>query len=389
MNCPKVRISGALRLGRALAVDGPAPAEARAVVVVMYQLHAMLTGVIPLDLGGMDYLTEVIRGVDLTTANPMLVLVEPGLALISDDTDAGLAAVARLLDHPDPWVRAMLLSMRGAIRENSGDADGMMRDAAAAVAAFRQVGERWGLSTSLAGLADALGKRGDFAGASAALDESIRLVHELNPGDDAGHQRIWLASIRAHTDPAQARADLTAYIGQQHDSSGRDVAFAQLVLSDLARFEGDHAEAGRLLADGLAGLEEAPMVAPQFRAMGLACAAHLAVARGRFDEAAPMITEAIGYAMKAADMPVVARVALATVDLDATTGDPALAAEVLGAADALRGTRDLASLDAERLSRLLREALGETGFAAAYAKGHGRDRQGALALIDPGHTRRR
>ncbi|GAA1756013.1 BTAD domain-containing putative transcriptional regulator [Luedemannella helvata] len=375
--------AGAL-LSRALAVPGDAPAQARAIAAMMHQLHNTMSGIARPDLSRVGEVVALLDGVDLHRAHPLLALVRPALSLVTDDTEAGLAEIDRQLDHPDPWARAMLLTMRSSIQENAGYADGMMRDVTAAVEAFRQVGDRWGMSTALTVLADAKSKRGETDEAAAALEESIRLMRELNPGDDAGHQRIWLASVHAYADPERARAELRAYVAEfPEPSPRRETAFALLILADLARTAGEPAEARQMLDRARVHLDAANLVPPQFQSLLLSTEAHLAMFLGRDDDAAEHISAALRYAVEGNDMPVVAKVGVAAACHYGATGEPALAAEALGAADAVRGTRDLTDCDTERLTRSLRQALGDAAFEAAYAKGRGHDRAGAFALFDP------
>ncbi|MFC7481912.1 ATP-binding protein [Luedemannella flava] len=371
-------------LGRALAVPGEGPRDALVIVTIMHHLHATIAGMVPLDLTRFHEIDDLVRDIDVSTAHPLLALVKPAMALVTDDTEAGLAATARSLENPDPWVRAMLLSMRGSIQENAGYADGMLRDLTAAVAAFREVGERWGLSATLAGLADAKGKRGDLAGAAAALEESIRLVRELNPGDDAGHQRIWLASLHMRTDPERARAQLTAFLAETPRlDAGHNGPLALMLLADLARFRGDLDEADRLIGEATLRMDDVPLVPQQFRALLLRTRAQVALARGRLDKARRLILEALDQGRQSNDMPVVANVGLTTAMWHAATGDALVAAETLGASDAVRGTHDLTNVDAERLTQQLRAALGDATFEAAYAKGRGYDHATALDAVRP------
>ncbi|MER8027339.1 hypothetical protein, partial [Glutamicibacter protophormiae] len=112
-----------------------------------------------------------------------LTLLEPILAIFTDDAVLGVSAVGRRLSHPDPWTRAMLRRIRAAVLENEGDQVGARRDLTDAAAGFRDLGDRWGLSEVLSSLAEAHLVFGDFNEAVEALEESIRLLGELNPDD--------------------------------------------------------------------------------------------------------------------------------------------------------------------------------------------------------------
>src|SRR5690606_37308590 len=141
--------------------------------------------------------------------HPLAVLVEPVLAAASGDEPAALAAIEQRLPHPDAWTRAMLRLVRAVLLGNAGDPAGMGHDLELAVAGFRAVGERAGLAWALTSLADVRTNGGAFREAVSALEEAVHLLRELDPSDDAAHQRVWLAEARARAgDTATARADL-------------------------------------------------------------------------------------------------------------------------------------------------------------------------------------
>lgn len=120
------------------------------------------------------------------------------------------------------------------------------------------------------------------------------------------------------------------------------------------------------------------MASPQFRALILTSLGHLAVSRGERAEAAAALEEALGSALSAKDMPVVARVGVGVADLWLSRGDRTRAATVLGAAERLRGLADRATPDTLRLTAAL---TGEPALARAYAQGRTLDRADALALL--------
>jgi hypothetical protein len=65
---------------------------------------------------------------------------------------------------------------------------------------------------------------------------------------------------------------------------------------------------------------------------------------------------------------VIAQVLVGVADLALREGDPERAAFLLGAADAVRGSRDRAVPDSDRIMIEARAALGDVSFAAAYGK---------------------
>ena len=130
-----------------------------------------------------------------------------------------------------------------------------------------------------------------------------------------------------------------------------------------------------------AALANAPVIAPQFRALILSSEGHLAADLGDLEAAERQIEEAIGLALEVKDMPVLARVGVAAAMLWACRGDAVRAAETLGATEQLRGASDRFNPDIVRLVERLRGELGDASYEAAYTGGRDLDRAGALARI--------
>ncbi|MDG4824164.1 BTAD domain-containing putative transcriptional regulator [Asanoa sp. WMMD1127] len=373
-------------LGRALAAQGPAPAGHRAVVTAMHLLNQMFSGAWPGEQAIQD-LVILVRAAPPGT-HPFLPVIEPIMTLFNEETERGLAAVAEGLDDADPFTRGLLLSLRGSIKENDGDADGMLEDLLAAAEIQREIGERWSLGMTLGSLSDALSKRGDLAGATAAMEEATRLAAELNARDDAGFQRIWLASLRAQGgDVEGARADLARFLAElpRHGQANRTGAFIVMILGEFDRHEGKLAEAMERYREAQRMQDAALLVAPQFPGMLRGFEAHVAIAEGRYADARSLISSGIAHAMQGKDMPVIALVGVATVSLRAALGRFESAAETLGATDSLRGSPDLSNYDAMSLAQVLRDRLGDETYDSAYARGRGLSRADALALVDPAH----
>jgi hypothetical protein len=79
----------------------------------------------------------------------------------------------------------------------------------------------------------------------------------------------------------------------------------------------------------------------------------------------------------------VALAATAAVELALAQGDPARAAELLGAVAVVRGTEDSTSIQFRESATRLRAALGDEEFEACYARGRSLPRASALSRLDP------
>ncbi|MEV4320551.1 BTAD domain-containing putative transcriptional regulator [Actinocrispum sp. NPDC049592] len=364
----------------ALNVPGESPHDGRTLVTAMYLVNKAIAG-------GYDRLEDIVEPFKAIVAeagtdpdHPMLALLEPMLGLFMDDVDYGVDAVDRRLGHPDPWTRAALWMLRANMLENEGDLAGLRRDMPIAIAGFREVGDRFGLSQSLTSLADAQLYFGEPDAAIEGLEEAVRLLHELDADDVADHERILLASAWLQKgDAERARTllvQLTADISPTYTA-----AFAWAALGDLARRDGDFEEAERYYAVCTSAVENAPFLSPQFRALQGAALALLAVARDEPDAARQHVDTAIKWAMEARDMPVLARVGVSAAVLQAGLGLQEVAATTLGAAARLRGAPDHHNPDIMALVDQLRTGLGGAAYDAAYATGLAMDRAGAIAQV--------
>ncbi len=377
--------AGWLRL--ALEVPGDPPHDAWTVATAFYLFNAVLSaGRVTVDTAVEQAGTRLARA-DGEQRHPLVALVEAVLALLNHDTATGLAAIDREVDRADAWVRGMLLLMRAFLQGNSGDMDGTRETLARAVTAFGAAGERWGLAMSLTAQAEAQALLGQFDGAISALEEAIRLLRQLDPADDTVIQRASLANARIQQgDVERGRAELLEMVRPgAGTSSARYLVLARIALGNLGRFDGDLDEAARQYDTAAADLARMPFAAPLFRAMLGAARAHLAIARGDLVTAGRCLAGALAPAVDAPDMPVAALVSVGVAGLLLCREDARGAAQVLGAAHALRGAPDAYNPDVVRLVTQLRERLGEPSYADAYAHGRSLGRSEALALV-AGHA---
>lgn len=354
------------RLERALSDAVGAPAEARATITAFYLFNAVLAGV-TIDVG---------EDLPIGGTHPAHALIAPLVLLMRGEDVAAQAHVDQALDGAEPWARALLLFVRAMAGGTGGDMAVMNDDLEAAAAAFRECGERWGLLAALTIFGLALSMFGDGR-AAGALEEAIRLRRELDPSDDAVEQRAWLAQIHAHAGRTDlAKPELAELVA---GSPGRYVALAHHVLGDIARRDGDLAEARRQYD---AGLEVERLAGGMLFAAGLSSSrAHLDLVVGDVDSARRQLDRALRDALRIRDMPLVAMVAVAVARLLDHQGDARGAAEVLGAAEMLRGAPDVLNPDIGELSERLRATLGERAHAEAVEHGRRLWHEDALELI--------
>ena len=107
------------------------------------------------------------------------------------------------------------------------------------------------------------------------------------------------------------------------------------------------------------------------------------MAGGDLDGGERRVAEAFERGVATTDMPLVATVGVVAANAVARRGRAAEAAEMLGAAEVLRGAEDATNPDVADLVARLAEALGEDALAAARARGRALSREDALARLDP------
>ena len=121
--------------------------------------------------------------------NPLLGLITP-LERMLQAPDAFLPAWESLLDNEDPWVRALarlqLGKMRIVLGQGGREADAYLE---MALAEFRAIGERWGISFALTELADRIAVRGEFAGACEYYEQAIAVLTEVGAIEDVIRMR--------------------------------------------------------------------------------------------------------------------------------------------------------------------------------------------------------
>ncbi len=309
---------------------------------------------------------------------PLLRLVDP-LERMLRTPGAALSAFEPLLDDEDPWVRALgrwhLGKMRVMLGHGGREADAYLEGA---VAEFRALGERYGISIALTELAERIAVRGEFAAACEHYEQAIAAVTEVGATEDVIRMRARQARLyRLLGDEAAGAAALAEATRRAERVTWPDALIdLALVRAELARWRGDTDEARRQLgvATALWG-DEAEQ--PNVRAGRHDLLAYLTddVEESRSHRAA-----ACAAAAEAGHAPLIAQVLVGVADLALRRAEPAQAVRLLAASAAVRGLPDRSHPDAIRIERVARECLGAAAFAGAA-------REGALEGADGGWVR--
>jgi predicted ATPase len=173
--------------------------------------------------------------------HPLLGFVVP-LERMLEAPDAFLPAWEELLEDPDPWVRALarlqLGKMRIILGDGSHEADGLLE---VALAEFRAIGERFGISFALTELADRIAMRGEFAAACERYGQAIDVVTPVGAVEDVIRMRARQARLHWLLGDQDASAAAIAEAERAAERVTWPDALAELALSkaDLAHWAGD------------------------------------------------------------------------------------------------------------------------------------------------------
>lgn len=330
-----------------------------------------LEGAIPIDEVQRHFFAAEKHGAGPDARHPALRLIRPLAGIFEQAAaDSAFDAIEPLFDDPDPWLRATSRMVLAHLRLNFGQSSEVAAaDMREALAGFRAIGERWGIGFSLSALGDLAAADGDFAQAVRWQYEALALVREVGIREDIPQMEVKLAhQLWMAGEPAEARRML-----KQSRESAEEIGLPEVMAAvqhgyaTFARLEGNLDEA-RAAATGAAREMDNPTFAPQFRAQTLSTLGSIEAAAGDPAAARSHFRAALRIAVASRDQPVIAFVLVGVADLALRGGDPERAAFLLGAADAVRGSRDLAVPDTDRIIVETRAALGDTGFDDAYRK---------------------
>ncbi len=268
-----------------------------------------------------------------------------------------LPAFEPLLTDDDPWVRALARLHLGKMRIMLGQGERDGRDADAylemALAEFRALGERWGISFALTELADRIATRGEFAGACEYYDQAIAVATEVGAIEDVVQWRSRQAQLYWLLGDEESSAAAMAEAQRYADRVVWPSALAALALAkaELARWSGDTEQAYRQLGVATAMLGDEAERA-HIRAMTHDLLGYLADSP---DEAREHRVAAFQAASEAGHAPLIAKVLVGIADL------------------ALRGEQY------EQAARLLAASARRARTAGSVAAGCGPHRAGHTA----------
>ena len=299
--------------------------------------------------------------------NPLLGLVA-ALERMLQAPDALLPAWEPLLDDADPWVRALarlqLGKMRIMLGQGGRDADAYLE---MALAEFRALGERWGISFALTELADRIAMRGEFAAACEHYEQAIAVVTEVGAIEDVIRLRSRQAQLYWLLGDEDSSAAAIAEAGRCAERVTWPDALAELALkkAELARWDGNAEEAYQQLG------VVATILGDEAERANIRAVTHdlLGYLAGDPGEAREHRGAAFQAASEAGHAPLIAQVLVGVADLALRCDQYEQAARLLAASAGVRGLRDRSHPDAARIEQVALHRLGETRFAEAAQEG--------------------
>ncbi|MFC7546497.1 BTAD domain-containing putative transcriptional regulator [Plantactinospora sp. GCM10030261] len=305
------------------------------------------------------------------------------------DVDGGTAlltaALATFRDLGDRWGEAAVLSVRAKLAHAAGDTGSLTRDAARSAELFDQLGDRWGVLQATEWLGSLAEMAGDHDRALRLHREGLEIAEELGLWPDAVGRLGWLGwtCVQLGDYPAaRAWCERALAMSEEHGFRfGR--ILLELVLGIAARRDGllDLAETH------LGGLERGASAddPPLYLSLVLTELGFAAELRGDAAEAVRRHTAAFTTAGQLGGPRDVAYALVGMAGALSVAGEHRSAARVLGSAEAARRSGGLPAgpaetADTDRIVGAVRAALGDADYAIELERGGALTPEEALRL---------
>ena len=310
------------------------------------------------------------------------------------DPSAAEAMVGRALASfralGDRWGAAAALSTRAKLAMVRGDPAAAHGDAQQSLAIFRELGDRWGQLQAIEWLGAAEAATGNHSQAGRLHRDGLRMAEELGLWPQAADALSWLGRSAMHSgDLARAREFLERALRLATGQSYRPgQVFAELGLGQTARREGKLDAAEIHLRNVLQTSQQTGSDPDIARTISLSELGFIAEQRRDPAAARSLHLECLTAARKLRSPQAVAQALTGLAGAQALAGRPDRAAQLLGAADTVWRSAGASpppsqSADANRITTVTRQALGETAFTAEFQNGRRlRPDQGASLLRD-------
>jgi predicted ATPase/DNA-binding SARP family transcriptional activator len=284
-------------------------------------------------------------------------------------------AVGYFRAHGDQWGIAAALSTRAKVAMIRGDRSATQRAAEQSLAIFRELGDRWGQLQAIEWLGAAVASS-DLVQAERLHRDGLRMAEELGLWPQAADALSWLGLTALRSgDLIQARELLERGMRLAAEQSYRPgQVFAELGLGQTARMEGKLDLAEAHMRNVLQASRRIGSDSDVARVVSLSELGFIAEQRGELAMARSRHLQSLASATKLGDPQAVAQALTGLAGVRALGGRPDRAAQLLGAADtacrpAGAGMPPDGGPDAERITAVARQALGEAAFDAGFQYG--------------------
>lgn len=274
----------------------------------------------------------------------------------------------------DRWSIAMAAVVGAELLNSAGEPFAAEREMQRAADGFAAVGDRFSYTLCVTHAAELAEMRGDYDRAVRMLEETLAIAEDV--GFSASGVATW--SRLANLEILRGNLALATSIHRRALDTGCGPvpqwvhAISLLGLANIARRHGDTEEALRLVDEGLA-LPRSQAI-PLMRSSLLVARGYSSDLAGDAEAAMAAQREALSVALQLGAKRVVANAVEGLAGAFAVDGQHAVAARLLGAADAVRrssgGPMPAAErFDVDRSERRSRTALGDEAFEAELAAG--------------------
>jgi predicted ATPase/DNA-binding SARP family transcriptional activator len=289
--------------------------------------------------------------------------------------------------HGDQWGVAAALSTRAKVAMIRGDPSATQRAAEQSLAIFRELGDRWGQLQAIEWLGAAVASS-DLVQAERLHRDGLRMAEELGLWPQAADALSWLGLTALRSgDLVRARELLERGMRLAAEQSYRPgQVFAELGLGQTARMEGKLDLAEAHMRNVLQASRRIGSDSDVARVVSLSELGFIAEQRGELAIARSRHLQSLASATKLGDPQAVAQALTGLAGVRALGGQPDRAAQLLGAADTacrLPGGSmpPDGGPDAERITTVTRQALGEAAFDAGFQHGRRLRPEQAASLL--------
>jgi predicted ATPase/class 3 adenylate cyclase/DNA-binding CsgD family transcriptional regulator len=256
------------------------------------------------------------------------------------------------------------------------------------LALFREVGDKEGIAWSLNNLAKIVSQQGEYARAISLREESLALFRALGNIEGIAFSLVGLAEVLflSQGDPAKVHTLLEEGLALCRGVGHKDgTAWALGLSAEVFLQQGDTIMARSLLEESMVLSRE---IGDRNVAWLLIVLGRVAASKGDYTAARALYEESLATGREVDDKLNIAFCLEGLADVVAIQGEPAWAAHLWGAAEALRDAigaplPPVYHTDYDRSVAAARAQLGEKSFAAAWIEGRIMTPEQALAAQGP------